>query len=205
MEAIDTPPHELGHAHGRHHAPCGGATDTDPKYPYAGARTGSWGYSVVTRQLQPPTLYDQMSYCAPAWQSDYTYRGLFDRVHALATLDVMTNVGSEEPTDSYRTRAYRMLKINADGSVRWAGKPFQTKTIVQGAPQPVTFTGAHGEVVGEAIAHGSGYDHLGGGILLVPYGDAAKKFERVRIDLRGDVHPMFAPARAKQPVIDLAR
>ena len=36
--------HEVGHAHGRQHAPCGGAAQPDPKYPYSDGSIGDWGF-----------------------------------------------------------------------------------------------------------------------------------------------------------------
>jgi hypothetical protein len=233
MDAIDTLPHEIGHAHGRRHAPCGGVTDPDRSYPYAGARTGAWGYSVVTQQLQPPTLYDQMSYCTPAWQSDYTYRALFDRAHALASLDIGPALGGGEAggneagaasgAGEAAARTYRMLRIGAGGEARWAGKPFRTRSPVEGRPQRVSFIGERGEILGEAVARASEYDHLAGGVMIVPYdapalassrshassgagsnSHGAPVFKSVRIDLRGEIQPMLAPARAKHSVIDVA-
>lgn len=76
--------HELGHNHGRRHAPCGGAAAPDPAFPYAGGTIGvpgtdmyTWSQSGGTPiQLAASTTFDVMSYCAPAWVSDYTYQGL---------------------------------------------------------------------------------------------------------------------------------
>lgn len=68
--------HELGHNLGLLHAPCGGATSTDPAFPYSGARVGHAGYNVVTGAITAATDFDVMSYCAPSWISDYSYRRL---------------------------------------------------------------------------------------------------------------------------------
>lgn len=76
-EALQTCQHELGHTMGRYHAPCGGAAGPDPTYPYAGAKIGSWGYDAKLKQLMQPMGYvDLMSYCSPAWVSDYNYRAV---------------------------------------------------------------------------------------------------------------------------------
>jgi PKD repeat protein len=73
-DSFETAQHELGHNMGRQHAPCGGAAGPDPFYPYAGAVIGSWGYDAVTKQLMAPNAFvDLMSYCNPAWVSDYNY------------------------------------------------------------------------------------------------------------------------------------
>lgn len=159
-DAIDTIPHELGHAHGRAHAPCGGATDPDATYPYPNATIGAWGYSVVTHTLVPPTLYDQMSYCAPAWQSDYTYRALYDRLHSLATMRVL-------PSSTPRT--YRMLKVASDGTGTWSGEPFSTTTPIEGTTRTVAVTSADGQITSRVTGYAYGYDHARGSVVLVPY------------------------------------
>lgn len=76
-DSLDTVAHELGHNMGRNHAPCGGAAGADPNYPYAGARTGSWGFDSQTgRLVNPAQVFDLMSYCQPEWVSDYNYRAV---------------------------------------------------------------------------------------------------------------------------------
>jgi hypothetical protein len=69
--------HELGHNFGRNHAPCGGAAGADPGYPYAGAKIGTWGWS-GNQLLSPNQFVDLMSYCNPAWVSDYSYEAVQD-------------------------------------------------------------------------------------------------------------------------------
>ena len=64
--------HEIGHAHGRGHAPCvtGGKIEgVDARYPVAGGSTGSWGWNSRTGALTPPTHKDVMGYCKPNWIS----------------------------------------------------------------------------------------------------------------------------------------
>jgi len=79
--------HELGHMHGRNHAPCS-VRRADPSYPYAGGAIGVWGYDARTDvYLEPSATTDMMGYCDERWISDYTYGALFDRilsVHRLA-------------------------------------------------------------------------------------------------------------------------
>jgi hypothetical protein len=66
--------HEFGHNFGRRHAPCRVASN-DPDYPYANARLGEPAYSLQTDQLisADGSARDIMSYCTPAWSSDYTF------------------------------------------------------------------------------------------------------------------------------------
>jgi hypothetical protein len=69
--------HELGHAYGRVHTPCG--VSGDPNYPYSQGRIGSWGYDILDGGLIDPNSYsDFMGYCAPVWISDYVFAGLQD-------------------------------------------------------------------------------------------------------------------------------
>jgi hypothetical protein len=74
----DVAAHEWGHNWGRAHSPCGGATMTDPNYPYANAAIGVYGFDLTTATLKPPTATDVMGYCSNQWISDYTYRGVLD-------------------------------------------------------------------------------------------------------------------------------
>lgn len=64
--------HELGHNFGINHAPCGGAAGADSNYPYPGAQIGSWGFN-GGQLIEPTRFVDLMSYCNPAWVSDYNY------------------------------------------------------------------------------------------------------------------------------------
>ncbi len=73
--------HELGHACGRPHSPCG--TPGDPAYPAyepydpAGtpmASTGEYGLDISNGAIKPPSGFkDFMSYCGPRWVSLFVY------------------------------------------------------------------------------------------------------------------------------------
>ena len=66
--------HELGHTLGLDHAPGCGASGSDPEFPYADGKIGTWGYDHVSGQLvSPSSHYDVMTYCGPSWISDYHY------------------------------------------------------------------------------------------------------------------------------------
>ncbi len=75
--------HEMGHSHGRPHAPCGGAAGVDSQFPYEGGTLGVWGYDVRRRAYVRPSSFDFMGYCTPDWVSDYTYGALWDRIVAV--------------------------------------------------------------------------------------------------------------------------
>ncbi len=66
--------HELGHNLNLRHADCGDPALLDQTFPYDNARTGVWGYDPRDGgSLMPPDLADLMSYCDPAWVSDYFF------------------------------------------------------------------------------------------------------------------------------------
>jgi hypothetical protein len=80
--------HELGHSHGRGHAPCpttGGPTGVDPKFPIPQAGIGDWAWNSRVNRPVPPTNKDMMSYCPPFWVSAYTYQALAVRSQAVNT------------------------------------------------------------------------------------------------------------------------
>ena len=84
--ASETHAHEVGHNHGREHAPGCGAAYSDPTFPYVPAdgkaRIGdaanpNYGFNIGTQAIYAYSArYDFMSYCTPTWISDYTYEAL---------------------------------------------------------------------------------------------------------------------------------
>jgi hypothetical protein len=78
--AIDNMMHELGHAHGRKHAPCGTPPDPDPGFPQRDGAIGGWGWDDrAPERLVPPGATDVMSYCGSRWISAYTFQALAAR------------------------------------------------------------------------------------------------------------------------------
>jgi hypothetical protein len=65
--------HEWGHNFGRLHAPCGDAPNVDSNYPNIGAAVGLVGWNSASDALQVASTPDIMSYCTPAWVSEYSY------------------------------------------------------------------------------------------------------------------------------------
>ncbi|MBI2379712.1 MAG: hypothetical protein HYV16_03015 [Gammaproteobacteria bacterium] len=70
--------HETGHNLNLRHAPCGGASGTDPYYPYSWASIGVTGFDVWMNKIFNPndgnSWTDLMSYCGYDWISDYQYK-----------------------------------------------------------------------------------------------------------------------------------
>ncbi|WP_419942005.1 Ig-like domain-containing protein [Candidatus Palauibacter sp.] len=71
---VGTIAHELGHNLNLRHTDCGDPAGIDLTFPYDNARTGVWGYDPRDGgSLVPPDRADYMSYCDPAWVSDYYF------------------------------------------------------------------------------------------------------------------------------------
>ena len=74
--------HELGHNMNLGHAPCGSVTGVDLNFPYTDGTIGAWGYDLLEERLVDPSHLDLMSYCGPAWISDYNFsKAASFRVH----------------------------------------------------------------------------------------------------------------------------
>jgi hypothetical protein len=153
--SIGTAVHELGHNHGRQHAPCGGAGGPDPEYPYPSGTIGVYGYDIGSGQLiSPSEAVDLMSYCDPAWISDYNFAAIFERVEFVNSAAVQWHQGR-----------YERVRLAADGSASWlSAVDMQRAPIGEGIE--VTVHTASGAT--EATGHFYRYDHLDGGVLLVP-------------------------------------
>lgn len=112
----ETVVHELGHAHGRGHAPCaqgGSIAGVDTRFPVAGGNTGVWGWDSRNGSLYPPTHKDVMGYCRPNWISAYTYTALAVRSQAVNTRALL-----QGPNASLR---WHNLIAYEDGTTRWGG------------------------------------------------------------------------------------
>jgi hypothetical protein len=157
--ATDTAAHELGHAHGRQHAPCssfGPLPDgIDPQYPYPGAQIGVWGWDMFGGQLVDPTRTDIMSYCDNQWISDYNYSGLLSRAKNV-NLPLMHGPMAR----------HEILVVDATGQAAWSDAVDAPEVGDEGGfDVDVTVeTGA----VERVTAHYYPYDHLPGGWLIFP-------------------------------------
>ena len=168
--AAETAVHEVGHNHGRNHAPCGGAGGVDGGYPHDGGEIGVWGYDLVYRDLKAPGSHaDVMGYCNPIWVSDYTFNALANRSQAVNGSSLII------PPDML-DRTWERVRIGADGSVSWLA-PLTMRTPPIGGTTPVRVERADGTVEDEATAHFYGYDHIGGGVLFVPPGAEVSTLE----------------------------
>jgi hypothetical protein len=173
-DAGDTMVHELGHQHGRGHAPCGATDGLDARYPsqgdYAMAGLGSWGLDFRTNKFQNPArTKDMMSYCTPIWISDYNYGLLAQRRLAItqaATARVIDADGSgfEKPV----FHGFRSLLAEPSGRPVW-GRPIAERTAPMGTPEIAKALDAKGNVVADVTVYRTSYGHGGfGSSLEVP-------------------------------------
>jgi hypothetical protein len=155
--------HELGHNHGRNHAPCAPGNNisgVDASYPYAGAKAGVWGYDARKRVFfNPDTTLDIMGYCDPKWISDYTYKGLIDRV---ATI----NTPKLEFADPTLIARYQVMILDADGP-RWS-QPFVEPAEAFGAPEDADMLDIDGEVVERVTVYRTVIGDAAASTVLVP-------------------------------------
>jgi hypothetical protein len=165
--------HELGHSHGRLHAPCapGNQIDgVDPGFPHQGARLGDWGYDLAAERLIDPNTYtDIMGYCQNQFVSDYTYKALFARGSRI-------NLMSHAPT------RYQLVWLDGAGAAR-LGSVITVNEALDGDLIEVPVQGADGSTTTRR-GYFSEFDHLPGGTLFVPLGDAAT-LGRARFDVSG--------------------
>jgi hypothetical protein len=135
--------HELGHAHGRQHAPCN-VQDPDPSYPYPDANTGVWGYDFRSNTFNDPMHKDMMSYCPEprytAWVSDYNYEAILKRVVAVSALP---EVPAPPGGAAAPTVAWRMLVSDSAG-VHWIDEPLLVRGTPEGTSMMAIVHGEHG-------------------------------------------------------------
>jgi len=164
--SVGTAVHEVGHGHGRSHAPCapgGSIQGVDSSYPYSGAKLGVWAYDVNNGALIAPTkATDFMGYCDPTFVSDYTFGGLATRMNAVygATFEIP---GPEQ--------AWRMLSVKADGTLESVGEVVTNRPAF-GDAKTVNVELTDGKKADVAGAYYP-WDHLPGGLLVVPVGPVA--------------------------------
>lgn len=173
----ETCAHELGHASGRRHSPCGGAGNPDPTYPHDGGSIGVWGYDIFSDTLKDPENWqDFMSYCSNEWVSDFTYRALAQRhafVNASAKLET-----SEVPT------AWRSLVLFANNDLQW-GQALQLDLPPQGDPVPVRYLDATGELLYQTEGVLTVLDHSDSLLARIPEPELDVFF----VELMGERYP----------------
>ncbi|WP_233202955.1 IPT/TIG domain-containing protein [Chitinimonas sp. BJB300] len=203
----DTFIHEMGHNFSRRHAPCGGAGNPDPSYPYAGGVLGSAplydmnsvyavnysGTGAPGSLVDPAGLNDIMGYCSDSsWFSDYNYNATQTYLQSI-TFPLLINQAPE--TD--------LLVIS--GAIDTNGVHFATPTAKRGFPSydaggayRLRMTLADGTVREQPVRSvpvedgAPGLEHFN---LAIPYPGPLAKLEMLK---NGRLLNQPAPIAAKQ-------
>jgi len=163
-ESASTMAHEIGHAHGREHAPCGGAQGVDRSFPYKGGGIGVWGYNIIDKTIISPSQgKDMMGYCQPEWVSDYTFSALHERI-------AYVNAASKvvQPSQSVTAgKSYQMISV--DGAMNpTEATHIELKSGLHNANTDVELLGEGNAVIGSTKARFVRYDHVPGGFYVLP-------------------------------------
>jgi hypothetical protein len=161
--SYETMAHEIGHNHGRDHAPCstaGTMTGVDASYPYTDGALGSWGYDARTQTLVDPTVStDIMGYCKHQWTSDYTYRGIATRV---AAVNGVTSARVVSPA----TSRWRIMLVDQRGP-RW-GIASPDAQLPEGSPEPATIYDGTGLALATVIVYRTAIADIDASMVMVP-------------------------------------
>jgi hypothetical protein len=161
--STETMNHEIGHNHGRNHAPCstaGTISGVDASYPYTKAAVGVWGYDSRTQVLLDPAKYvDIMSYCSPVWISDYNYKALVARVAAVNGVANVLTVHAE-------MAKWRVLLLD-DRGPRW-GIPLDEAAPAEGQPETATVYGSAGEELTSVSVYRTEVGDMSAAMYMVP-------------------------------------
>jgi hypothetical protein len=171
-ESAITLAHELGHQHGRLHAPCE-VPDPDPDYPYSGALIGVWGYDARNDAFKNPVqVKDYMSYCTNVWTSDYTYIAIFDRILEVNALPKNRVYGQDAP------RAALALGVAADGTLT-PQRTVRIRELPRAGRREARLLRADGSLLQTVAAALAPHGHGGTGTLLVAEPPAEAAFLEV--------------------------
>ena len=190
VEAADTMVHEIGHAHGRQHAPCGlGGQSSDNAYPNNNGNLDQWGFDMRSTNLLSPSSYkDMMSYCSPIWVSAYTYNGLYNRMSNVSTMSYLVNAEEvlEESNQGFET--WMSVVVEPTGEVKW-GYPVDAPQVpdLELEHKSAYLIADDGTRAGKVEGIFMPFGHGEGGILAFPpvedFGIWAIEFEKTTLAL----------------------
>jgi hypothetical protein len=156
--------HELGHNHGREHAPCvtegGEIVGVDPDFPYSNGGIGVWGYDRRTQSLvDPGQASDLMGYCNNKWISDYTYAGLTERIR-------LVNSAAMIHTSQAALGRWWIMDIDSKGA-RF-GLVLEQEAVGEGEPEQALVYGVGGQVLTSVTVYRSMMSNGRGSMVMVP-------------------------------------
>jgi len=155
--------HEVGHNHGRNHAPCAPGNQisgVDSRYPHKGALTSVWGYDNRKQTFfNPDKTTDIMGYCEPQWISDYTYKALIERVATINGV-TFTVFGDAE------LQTYQVMLVDATGP-RWS-QPFNRPDEPFGEPELAEVLDKAGQTIESVTVYRTWIGDHDGSTVLVP-------------------------------------
>jgi hypothetical protein len=162
--SAQTMAHELGHNHGRNHAPCvpngGTISGVDPMYPFPDGRTGVLGFDSRTKVLmQPDKSTDLMGYCNNVWLSEYTYGGITDRV-------ALVNGNTTQSLTPGAAHTWRVLLLSTSG-LSW-GVPITRPSSAEGMAVTARILDAKGALVTEVDVYRTDISDSDSAIAMVP-------------------------------------
>jgi hypothetical protein len=157
--------HEVGHNHGRQHAPCvpqgSQITGVDPNFPQANGSTGVTGYNALGDQLIAPNATDLMGYCDNQWLSAYTYQGLLDTVMSV------NRVQATEIADPARVGNWSVVLTDTKHGLRW-GHPIPGPALAMGDGETASVLDAAGQVLQTVTVYRTAISDLDAFSIQVP-------------------------------------
>lgn len=153
--------HEVGHNHGREHAPCGGAAYAGP-FPHDGARIGWWGLFYPDTLVDPDQATDIMGYCENQWVSDFTYQAFLERV---VTINGALSWINPNPVGTWE-----VIVTSTFGS-SW-GVPPSRAVAAMGTPEAASVIDKAGNEIAQVTVYRAVMDHLSGASIMVPSPEA---------------------------------
>jgi hypothetical protein len=157
--------HEVGHNHGRQHAPCvpqgAGINGVDPNYPDDDGGIGGFGYNALGDQLIGPEFTDVMGYCNNQWLSAYTYNALMNTIVNLNQAQASVIV------DPARVGSWEVLLSDETHGLRW-GVPIRGPAVAMGEEEPAQILDAAGVAVQTVNVYRTRLSDLGGSSIEVP-------------------------------------
>ncbi|HEY0463436.1 MAG TPA: hypothetical protein VGC79_04465 [Polyangiaceae bacterium] len=162
--SAQTMAHEIGHNHGRNHAPCvpngGSISGVDPKFPFPDGHTGIIGYDSRSKALLSDRGTDLMGYCSNVWLSEYTYGGLTDRV-------ALVNGNQLQVLNAAALQTWRVMLVGGGKGPRW-GVPISTPSLAEGTAVTARVRDLAGNLLQEITVYRTEISDSDAASVLVP-------------------------------------